>query len=222
MGTKTGYLSLHITTFAPHTAPGGSYWADYPPEDLRTELPCRLIYLHPSLIFTLPFLLFFSSFPPLPLFPLSSFFFLPFFLFPLSFPPLTLFPLSSFFFLPFFLLSLSFPPLTLFPLSSFFFLPFFLFPLSFSNLKDDGIEARQALLSVMPWCTPSRTNRLPFSTSQNLIVPYLGLRIRLRIGPLPLHQALPDTFDETVTITALLRGLNEWYASISAAAAPAG
>jgi hypothetical protein len=43
MGTKTGYLSLHITTFAPHTAPGGSYWADYPPEDLRTELPCRLI-----------------------------------------------------------------------------------------------------------------------------------------------------------------------------------
>jgi len=43
MGPKTGYLSLHITTFAPHTAPGGSYWADYPPEDLRTELPCRLI-----------------------------------------------------------------------------------------------------------------------------------------------------------------------------------
>lgn len=54
-------------------------------------------------------------------------------------------------------------------------------------------------------------------------MPYLGLRIRLRIGPL--HQALkalPDTFDEAVTITALLRGLNEWYASISAAAAPAG
>jgi len=84
------------------------------------------------------------------------------------------------------------------------------------NLKDDGIDARQALLSVMPWCTPSRTNGLPFSTSQNLIVPYLGLRIG------PLHQALPDTFDEAVTITALLRGLNEWYASISAAAAPAG
>ena len=84
------------------------------------------------------------------------------------------------------------------------------------NLKDDGIDARQALLSVMPWCTPSRTNGLPFSTSQNLIVPYLGLRIG------PLHQALPDTFDEAVTITALLRGLNEWDASISAAAAPAG
>jgi len=42
-------------------------------------------------------------------------------------------------------------------------------------------------------------------------VPYLGLRIG------PLHQALPDTFDEAVTITALLRGLHEWYASISAA-----
>jgi len=84
------------------------------------------------------------------------------------------------------------------------------------NLKDDGIDARQALLSVMPWCKPSRTNGLPFSTSQNLIVPYLGLRIG------PLHQALPDTFDEAVTITALLRGLNEWYASISAAAAAAG
>ena len=83
------------------------------------------------------------------------------------------------------------------------------------NLKDDGIDARQALLSVMPWCKPSRTNGLPFSTSQNLIVPYLGLRIG------PLHQALPDTFDEAVTITALLRGLNEWYASVSAAAAPA-
>jgi len=84
------------------------------------------------------------------------------------------------------------------------------------NLKDDGIDARQALLSVMPWCKPSRTNGLPFSTSQNLIVPYLGLRLG------PRHQALPDTFDEAVTITALLRGLNEWYASISAAAAAAG
>ena len=84
------------------------------------------------------------------------------------------------------------------------------------NLKDDGIDARQALLSVMPWCKPSRTNGLPFSMSQNLIVPYLGLRIG------PLHQALPDTIDEAVTITALLRGLNEWYASVSTAAAPAG
>ena len=84
------------------------------------------------------------------------------------------------------------------------------------NLKDDGIDARQGLLSVMPWCKPSRTNGLPFSTSQNLIVPYLGLRIG------PLHQALPDTIDEAVTITALLRGLNEWYATVSAAAAPAG
>ena len=65
------------------------------------------------------------------------------------------------------------------------------------NLKDDGIDARQALLSVMPWCKPSRTNGLPFSTSQNLITPYLGLRLG------PLHQALPDTIDEAVTITAL-------------------
>ena len=64
----------------------------------------------------------------------------------------------------------------------------------------------------MPWCKPSRKNGLPFSTSQNLIVPFLGL----------LHQALPDTIDEAVTITALLRGLNEWYASVSTAAAPAG
>ena len=83
------------------------------------------------------------------------------------------------------------------------------------NLKDDGIDARQALLSVMPWCKPSRTNGLPFSTSQNVIVPYLGLRLG------PLHQALPDTMDEAVTITALLRGLNVWYASVPAAA-PSG
>eukprot|EP00966_Prymnesium_polylepis_P286979 6629011-Prymnesium_polylepis.2 len=74
----------------------------------------------------------------------------------------------------------------------------------------------------MPWCKPSRTNGLPFSSSQNVIVPYLGLRLG------PLHQALPDTrFDEAVTITALLRGLNEWYASVSTAdpsgaAAPSG
>ena len=49
---------------------------------------------------------------------------------------------------PLFLFPLSYSYLFLFPLSSFFF-----FPLSFSiffNLKE--------LLSVMPWCTPSRTN----------------------------------------------------------------
>ena len=92
------------------------------------------------------------------------------------------------------------------------------------NLRDDGIDVRQALLAVMPWCKPSR-DRLPFSTSQNILVPFFGLLLG------PLHQATPDTYDEAVTITTLIRGLNEWYdagvggaaaaSSSSTAAAPA-
>ena len=41
--------------------------------------------------------------------------------------------------------------------------------------RSNGIDVRQALLSVMPWCKPSGI--IPFSTSQNLLVPFLGLRV---------------------------------------------
>ena len=50
--------------------------------------------------------------------------------------------------------------------------------------RSNGIDARQALLAVMPWCKP--TGKVPFSMSQNLIVPFLGLRVGLWapcIGP---------------------------------------
>ena len=84
--------------------------------------------------------------------------------------------------------------------------------------RSNGIDVRQALLSVMPWCKPSGI--IPFSTSQNLLVPFLGLRAG------PLHNAEQDTFDEAVTITALLDGLTRIYnpgssAAPSAAAASA-
>ena len=46
-------------------------------------------------------------------------------------------------------------------------------------------------------------SRLP--TSQDLLVPFLGLRVG------PLHQAEQDTIDEAVTITALLDGLTRFY-----------
>ena len=76
--------------------------------------------------------------------------------------------------------------------------------------RSNGIDVRQALLAVMPWCKPS--GRVPFSTSQNLIVPFLGLRLG------PLHWAEPDTFDEAVTITALLDGLARFYAKSASTA----
>ena len=77
--------------------------------------------------------------------------------------------------------------------------------------RSNGIDVRQALLAVMPWCKPS--GRIPFSMSQNLIVPLLGLRVG------PLHWAEPDTFDEAVTITALLDGLARFYATSATTAA---
>jgi hypothetical protein len=77
--------------------------------------------------------------------------------------------------------------------------------------RSNGIDVRQALLAVMPWCKPS--GRVPFSMSQNLIVPFLGLRLG------PLHWAEPDTFDEAVTITALLDGLARFYAKSASTAA---
>ena len=77
--------------------------------------------------------------------------------------------------------------------------------------RSNGIDVRQALLAVMPWCKPS--GRVPFSMSQNLIVPFLGLRLG------PLHWAEPDTFDEAVTITALLDGLARFYAKSATTAA---
>jgi len=49
--------------------------------------------------------------------------------------------------------------------------------------------------------------------SQNLIVPFLGLRLG------PLHWAEPDTFDEAVTITALLDGLHARFYAKSASTA---
>ena len=64
------------------------------------------------------------------------------------------------------------------------------------NLKDDGIDARPALLSVMPWCKPSRTNGLPFSMSQNLIVPSYQLK--------PKMVGLLGTFD-----------LKSWFSWVS-------
>ena len=76
--------------------------------------------------------------------------------------------------------------------------------------RSNGIDVRQALLAVMPWCKPS--GRVPFSMSQNLIVPFLGLRLG------PLHWAEPDTFDEAVTITALLDGLARFYAKSASTA----
>ena len=76
--------------------------------------------------------------------------------------------------------------------------------------RSNGIDVRQALLAVVPWCRPS--GRVPFSLSQNLIVPFLGLRLGT------LHWAEPDTFDEAVTITALLDGLARFYAKSASAA----
>ena len=69
--------------------------------------------------------------------------------------------------------------------------------------RSNGIDVRQALLSAMPWCKPSGI--IPFSTSQNLLVPFLGLRAA------PLHTAEQDTIDEAVTMTALLDGLPRFY-----------
>ena len=57
---------------------------------------------------------------------------------------------------------------------------------------------RTALAAVALTCRPS--GLLPFSLSQNLIVPFLGIREG------PLHTALQDTYDEAVTITSILRG----------------
>ena len=57
---------------------------------------------------------------------------------------------------------------------------------------------RTALAAVVLTCRPS--GLLPFSLSQNLIVPFLGIREG------PLHTALQDTYDEAVTITSILRG----------------
>ena len=66
------------------------------------------------------------------------------------------------------------------------------------NDGSDGVDVRTALAAVVLTCRPS--GLLPFSLSQNLIVPFLGIREG------PLHTALQDTYDEAVTITSILRG----------------
>ena len=69
-----------------------------------------------------------------------------------------------------------------------------------------GFDMRQALLSVLKGCKPSATT-YPFSLSQNVLVPFLGIR-----GG-PFHKAKQDTFDEAVTVTTLLWGLLSFWKS---------
>ena len=63
----------------------------------------------------------------------------------------------------------------------------------------DGVDVRTALIRVIPTCRPN--SAYPFSLSQNMIVPFLGIRAG------PHHKARQDTFDEAITITTILRGL---------------
>jgi hypothetical protein len=71
--------------------------------------------------------------------------------------------------------------------------------------RSDGVDVRTELVKVIPNCRPSGTP--PFSLSQDLLVPFLGIRLQ------PHHEALQDTLDEAITITTLLRGLVNFYAS---------
>ena len=77
----------------------------------------------------------------------------------------------------------------------------------------DGLDVRQEIVRVIPNCRP--TGSPPFSLSQNVLVPFLGIR------QAPYHQALQDTFDEAITITTILRGLVKFYSSNSASSAAA-
>ena len=54
---------------------------------------------------------------------------------------------------------------------------------------------RAELVKVIPNCRPSGTP--PFSLSQDVLVPFLGIRWA------PHHEALQDTLDEAITITPL-------------------
>ena len=69
--------------------------------------------------------------------------------------------------------------------------------------RSDGVDVRQELLRIIPGCRP--TGSPAFSLSQNLLVPFLGIRLG------PFHKALQDTKDEAVTITTILRGLINFY-----------
>ena len=69
-----------------------------------------------------------------------------------------------------------------------------------------GFDMRQALLSVIKECKPSAL-KYPFSLSQNVLVPFLGVRSG------PYHKAKQDTYDEALTVTALLWGLVEFWKS---------
>ena len=71
--------------------------------------------------------------------------------------------------------------------------------------RSDGVDVRAELVKVIPNCRPSGTP--PFSLSQDVLVPFLGIRWQ------PHHEALQDTLDEAITITTLLRGLVNFYAS---------
>ena len=65
--------------------------------------------------------------------------------------------------------------------------------------RSDGVDVRQELLPLIPGCRPS--GAYPFSLSQNVLVPFLGIRLG------PKHKARKDTYDEAITIsTTILRG----------------
>ena len=79
--------------------------------------------------------------------------------------------------------------------------------------RSDGLDVLTELRKVLPNCRPSGSP--PFSLSQNILVPFLGIR------QAPYHTALQDTIDEALTITTLLRGLVKFYLSNSASSAAA-
>ena len=65
--------------------------------------------------------------------------------------------------------------------------------------RSDGVDVRVELSSFIPGCRP-RGGAYPFSLSQNVLVPFLGIRLG------PKHKARQDTYDEAITITTILRG----------------
>jgi len=65
--------------------------------------------------------------------------------------------------------------------------------------RSDGVDVRAELSPFIPGCRP-RGGAYPFSLSQNVLVPFLGIRLG------PKHKARQDTYDEAITITTILRG----------------
>ena len=65
--------------------------------------------------------------------------------------------------------------------------------------RSDVVDVRAELISFIPGCRPLG-GAYPFSLSQNVFVPFLGIRLG------PKHKARQDTYDEAITITTILRG----------------